>query len=393
MDPVPAVNALTRRWVAASDGRSTVLAGPGVWPLLALLAVAADETARAELETALGVAATEADNAARAVLDTLGAGPAVSFALGLWSRADLPLRKSWLDRVPAGVHGELSGAPGTDQQRLDTWASEHTDGLIERMPVKVDLDTVLVLASALTVRTRWVEPFDDGAQVSPGTGPWAGRRFAALNRTSYDLTAVTLAETPAGPVTQLRVAGTDGIDVHLFLGEPDRSPGDILATGVDLLAGQHPGTGGDALPEGRPGPGIEVGMVSGHDPHDRCRVVLPRFAVSAEHDLLARPDVFGLAALTDQTRGHLPGMSSQPLSLSQARQDAVAAFTAKGFYAAAVTAFGFRVAAAFRLSVAAREVRLTFDRPFGFAAVHRESGLVLVAGWVDDPEAWDPPTA
>ena len=32
-----------------------------------------------------------------------------------------------------------------------------------------------------------------------------------------------------------------------------------------------------------------------------------------------------------------------------------------------------------------RVVRLHFDRPFGFVAIDRPSGLVLMAGWVDDP--------
>ncbi|PAZ11662.1 hypothetical protein CLM62_34210 [Streptomyces sp. SA15] len=29
--------------------------------------------------------------------------------------------------------------------------------------------------------------------------------------------------------------------------------------------------------------------------------------------------------------------------------------------------------------------RATFDRPFGFLAVHRQTNLVLAAGWVTDP--------
>lgn len=28
----------------------------------------------------------------------------------------------------------------------------------------------------------------------------------------------------------------------------------------------------------------------------------------------------------------------------------------------------------------------TFDRPFGFVAMHRPTGLVLLAGWVAEPE-------
>ena len=31
-----------------------------------------------------------------------------------------------------------------------------------------------------------------------------------------------------------------------------------------------------------------------------------------------------------------------------------------------------------------REIKVIFDRPFGFLAVHRPTGLILVAGWVTD---------
>ncbi|MEJ8670964.1 hypothetical protein WKI71_28885 [Streptomyces sp. MS1.AVA.1] len=33
-------------------------------------------------------------------------------------------------------------------------------------------------------------------------------------------------------------------------------------------------------------------------------------------------------------------------------------------------------------------IRATYDRPFGFLALHRHSRLVLAAGWVTDPEPY-----
>jgi serine protease inhibitor len=367
------VNALSRRWALACGGGSTVFAGPGVWPLLALVAIGADDAARPELEKALGVPASDAD--ARAVLELLGDCPAVRFALGLWSRAELPLRKEWLDRVPAGVPGELTGEPQVDQPRLDAWASEHTGGLIDRMPVQVDPRTLLVLASALAVRTRWIEPFKD-TTLRSGSGPWAGRQVAALDRTTYDPGALTVVDR----LTRLRVEGTEGIDVHLFLGESDRPAAEVLAAGLDSLS--RPGIAGDALPDGRPGPGIEVGIVDSTDPRDRYVAVVPRFTVTGAHDLLALPEVCGLSTVADPDHSHLPGISGEPLVVSQARQNALAEFTAEGFYAAAVTAIGFTRMSMVLPSARARQVRVTLDRPFGFAAVHRASGLVLVAGWV-----------
>src|SRR5581483_8607362 len=127
------------------------------------------------------------------------------------------------------------------------------------------------------------------------------------------------------------------------------------------------------------------GTVRSTDRRDRYVAVVPRFTVRAGHDLLALPEVCGLHAVADPVHSHLPGISSEPLVVNQARQDAVAEFTAEGFRAAAVTAIGFVRASMVLPSAQARQVTVTVDRPFGFAAVHRDSGLVLVAGWVADP--------
>jgi serine protease inhibitor len=69
--------------------------------------------------------------------------------------------------------------------------------------------------------------------------------------------------------------------------------------------------------------------------------------------------------------------------------DDVAEFTAEGFEAAAVTAMA-AVGAGMRAVPPGRvkEVRVELDRPFGFFASHRASGLILAAGWVAEPEPY-----
>jgi serine protease inhibitor len=108
--------------------------------------------------------------------------------------------------------------------------------------------------------------------------------------------------------------------------------------------------------------------------------------VEGNHDLLEQPRVFGLDAVTDTSRGHFPAISPD-LAVSQARQRAAAAFTAVGFEAAAVTAIGVAVTGVPPVPPRrVKQVRVDFDRPFGFFASHRTTGLVLAAGWVAEPE-------
>jgi hypothetical protein len=82
---------------------------------------------------------------------------------------------------------------------------------------------------------------------------------------------------------------------------------------------------------------------------------------SGESAVFAGAGVFGL--VTDASRGHFPGISSVALAVQQARQDAVATFTAKGFEAAAVTIIAPMPGSAFMPSAKVTMVHVTFDRP------------------------------
>nr|BFE56894.1 hypothetical protein GCM10020063_014200 [Dactylosporangium thailandense] len=396
-------NALTARWASTVDDGGTVLSGAGVYVLLALLGPNACGPARDEL---LAVAPEPLE-----IPDS----PTARMATAVWSRAEIPLTEAFTAAVPPQRRGPLTGDPAVDQPALDTWASEQTRGAIPAMPIRAERDTLMVLASALSVRTAWAEPFEDGVQ-RPGTGPWAGRDLAGLHRRTRGaagLGALRVADTAAGPVTLLTVAGTEDVDVVLALGEPDRPAGAVLPAAITALAGPaepvgtaalsgttepsgtaaHSGTAapsGTAEPfgAGRAAPGVTVREVEATDDTPELVVSTVRFTVRGAHDLLKEPELFGLRTATDDRAGHFPGISPVPMSVSQARQDAVAEFTASGFEASAVTAFAMRLAGAFfpERTHRRRVVTVAFDRPFGFAAVHRATGLVLVAGWVAEPE-------
>ncbi|MFD8578932.1 serpin family protein [Streptomyces virginiae] len=387
---VRAVNRLTTRWAAraASGGGGTVFTAAGVWPLLALLADGSAGPARDELAQALGIPADDAAAAARELLAALDGVRGLSAATGLWAAADLPLEEGWSAGLPPGTRGTLTGDPEGDGKVLDAWASDRTGGLVDRMPVTLQPDTRVVLASALALALKWAEPFHEFPRYG-SDGPWAGRHLRNLVRTTPSLAPVRVAEGSAGPVTILEVTGARDMDmdVHLLLGGPSASAAEVLATGVAAAGGALPSVGGDALPDGSPGPGLGIATVDASGPQPRLCVTTVAFSLSAEHDLLEDAALFGLLTATDSDYGHFPGISADPLAISSARQSAMARFHAEGFEAAAVTAIAARPGgAARRASHRARRADVRFDRPFGFLAVHRASGLVLAAGWVTDPE-------
>lgn len=387
-DPaIGAVNALTARWAAATDG-GTVFSAAGVWPLLAFLADGAGGPARAELAQAVGLPAGQAAGAARELLGALESMPGLDCALGLWSDRALELREEWLAGVPAQAHGVLTHDLEVSQRALDAWAAERTGGLVERMPVTLTEDARMVLATALVLRTDWPRPFTEVPR-RPDSGPWQGRTLLGLHRRGVRPDRIGVANTPEGFVTALNVPGDNGIDVHLVLGEERMTAGQVLSAGVGVLARALHVTGGGRLPYGQAGPGLTVERQPSMTPDPvTLDVTTVAFEVTADHDLLARHGLFGLTTARDTAVGHFPGISGSPLAVGAAGQSAVAQFGALGFRAAAVTAFMPVAAGGLpRYPYETTVVRAVFDRPFGFLAVHRETRLVLAAGWVTEPES------
>ena len=357
---VAQIRQLTTHWIDKLPGNeSTVVSGFGVWPLLALLAEVADGPAREELTQV-------ASGSYLDVPDT----PDLRLALGLWTRSDVPLQPGLL--VPSAMRGILSG-----QEAVDAWVADRTGGLIDRMPVQIDDSVLLLLASALAVQTSWVLPFDS----SPRGSAWW------LTRRDPDLDSVQRVESSNGPLTVVTVIGEGEVDVRLIVGEKQGSRAEVLAAGLQAATG-IPGSVllAEAAPDSSPAPSVQV--ASSTSPVPTVDLSMPSFELDADHDLLDYPDVFGLRTATDQTRGHFPGLSPTPLAVGRAKQAVMARFSAKGFEAAAATAFSLRAGSARRpLPPAGKKLCVDLDGPFGFIAVHRPTGAPLVAGWVTE-DAW-----
>ncbi|MGV9676747.1 serpin family protein [Nocardia sp. NPDC003482] len=371
---VAAANALTERWCAAAGTDDFVLSGCGVWPLLGVLAGAANEPARAELAAAVGLSDAEAHEAALRLLSELDGAETIAGALGVWVREDVELRERWARSLPDGTVEKL-----TDQAALDGWADQHTGGLIRRFPLDVTPETLLVLATAIVARTAWRDTFDEDV-LEPQDGPWQGHRGPALARNSHQLDDVSLL-TAATPVTRVVVRGIGDLDVHLLSGHGE--PAEVLGAGLGALDGSVAVR--TDLPVGTEGPGLRVRDTRAV--FDTLRIQLPPFEIRSSHSLLAHAELFGLRTAADGSAQRFPEISPTPLYVAEAAQNALARFTREGFEAAAVTAVTLARAAAMHRPRPALEISVTFDRPFGFLAVHRPTGLVIVAGWVARPPA------
>jgi len=392
---VSASNALTARWVEqVGESRADfVLSGAAVWPLLAFLAAAADGPARGELEQAAGIPADRALACANDVIEVVDRAAGAHGAIGLWVHHDLPLRMAWASELSADIVGRLRGEPMEDQATLDAWVRKHTLGILDRLPIQLEAKTALLLAACLAIRTHWATPFEDsGLPLRPSSGPWVGLSPHGLGGTFEDLDRVGIVDTQSGAVTVFNSQGADEIDVHLILGPENLSAGALLSKIIAALTQPGAWRRGSDLRTGDTAPGLVVEEVVRHDPvPPYIDVLTVAFEVSADHDLLREPDLFGLRTAMDSRFGHFPGISDWPLAVGQARQSGRAIFSAKGFEAAAVTAISMDLLGAALLlplpEYTVRVIKVVFDRPFGFLAVDRSSQLVLFAGWVETRRA------
>ncbi|MEU4195074.1 serpin family protein [Kribbella sp. NPDC026611] len=371
-DVVRAVNDLTTRWARTlPSGGNTVVSGLGVWPLVALLATAADEPGRSELAAAAGVDASRAGQDAIRLVEAIEGSADLHGALGVWVSEQLKLAESFDSVMPAPLVGLLTGNVSVDKAKLDAWAAEHTDDLIREMPVALNPDVMLVLASALMLRTTWVRPFTEQVRRVSG-GPWAGS-WHWLERTDGDLDAVRRYD----DLTVVTVRGDADVDVLLGIGSAD-----VLAGLLAAAARPDDGVpGSELILQDQPGPGLRIGQTTSARPD--LKVALPSFSIEVEHDLLESPaEVFGLGAVASSP-GLFSALSPTPLQVGEARQKVLARFFATGFEAAAVTAMAMTRAA--MVTSHERRLEVVFDQPFAFAAVLRESRLPIVAGWVARP--------
>ena len=377
-----ASNELTARWASLPGDDDVVISGAGCWLLLALLASGASGPARSELEAAVDMSGTESQVAALGLFDDVRKSAAVKVALGIWSR--VVLDPDWRDALPPGVAGHLTGDTNTDQGAVDRWAREATSGEIDRFPITLGRDMALVLASAITMRTDWQSAFAAG-EATLADGPWAGHHITRLSESTNATSRLRLGGENGRAVTILTVPGRDHIDVCLLLGTEGASRADVLAAGIHSLPSAPAVSAGTA----DSAPGVACRKVIGTQRNDRLECEVPAFELSASHDLLDHADLFGLSAAQDPTVDHFPGLAAEPLAVSQARQEALARFSATGFVASAVSAVAMRPTGApprrppksFEVTV----YSVRFTRPFGFVAVHRPTSLVLMAGWIAQP--------
>jgi hypothetical protein len=363
---------------AVGDGHH--VASPlGAWLLLALAAPAATGPAREALVEVLGVDVDQARAVAAALLAEPH--PAVASAIAAW-RSEIAgeALDAWFAGLPATV--ETGAMPS--QAEADEWARERTLGLIDKFPLALTREVVLVLASALATKVSWQIAFDLVPAAELGSASqWSGRLTQVLRSPRRHHAFIATTER-AGDVAVHTATSTDGLAVTSVIASAEVAAADVLAAAHEVVLGSARPRSLFDLPLGdcplwtlteQPSP-------SGHD--ERVIAVVPTWSARSDHRL--ETPVFGFPAAAEALIGLLPPGAYDFV----AKQSAMARYSRTGFEAAAVTAIGIRATALHSGPGVRRTAVLRFGHPYAVVAVAQGTeswdGVPVFSAWVAEPE-------
>ncbi|MET7341656.1 serpin family protein [Streptomyces sp. NPDC005547] len=346
------VQRLGERWIRelAGEGGDFVCSPAGLWLALAALAAGARGETAGELRALLGVAEDEAAGAATATARALAATDGLGVATRVWTRTSVHrrIRKALPD----------IGFGPMDPAETDAWVRERTGGLVERLPLSLGNDVLLVLVNALALKADWAipfaremtgdRPFTDAAGVTREVPAMHGRLFprdAWMSGGRFVL-GLRCARKRNGP---------DPVVVRLVLGQPGEGAADVLP------AAWAPKAARVALDA------------------DAVTVSVPRFTLRTHIQATRHLPALGIRVATTPA-ADFSGLSSTPLLLSAAVQESLLKVNEEGVAAAAVTVLPLGEGAAPE-PPRQRRLHVAFDRPFGIVVLDPGAEVPLFAGW------------
>ncbi|ROQ69284.1 serpin B [Streptomyces sp. 840.1] len=349
-----AVQRLGERWIrelAGPGGGSFVCSPAGLWLALAVVAAGARGETADELRAVLGVAERQAADAVTARVRELAVTDALGVATRVWTR--VPVYREYREALPGIGFGPM------DTTGVDAWVREATGGLIERLPLDISDEMLLVLANVLALKARWDEPFDPEETCDlPFTDAAGARR------------AVPTMYTTRAPWDGWTVRGTQVVELRC---RTERSGG--APARVRLVLGA-PGAGAaDVLPAGWAPQELRTPLET-----DVLSIAVPRFTLRTNVQVTEQLAALGIRVATTPL-ADFGWISPEPLMISQVVQEAVVKVAEEGVEAAAVTVIAAPGGAP---PVPRRYLHIAFDRPFGIVVLDGSGEVPLFTGWQAD---------
>ena len=242
-----------------------------------------------------------------------------------------------------------------DPANINAWASEHTDGLIDKiLTAPLSPDTALCLVNALAMEARWEYAFDEDDTYRGAFHALDGDVETDL---MYQEHAFAYGERDGAQLVRLPYQGTS-LAMYVVLPEEGGVPSALQALAQE---------------------GIKYfdGMETGPD----VRLTLPKFSLTYGGSLLDGLRARGMTLSASPDADFSAMCADVPLYIGDVLQNVRVDVDELGTRAAAVTAIPMLAGASMPLEEP-EFVEMTVDRPFLFVIADEESSVIAFAGVV-----------
>jgi len=364
---------LTRALYFAKPGNNVFLSPLSIHLALDMTFMGAESATKTEMEDVLDLSELtrqEVASLANKLLETIGKAPDVniSIANSIWARKGYPFKESFLktgeDYFGARIE-ELDFGSQDAVEAINSWVKDNTNGKIDRIVKQLNPLDVMVLLNAIYFEGPWKHQFDK-ENTKEMTFHLPANREKTIPMMSQSGTFMYL-QTERAEIIRLPYGRQSRVAAYVVLPNEDCQLGPVINR-LDLATWR--------------------GWMSDLK-RSRGRIVLPKFKLRYESELNDPLIELGMERAFDENEADFEGIIDLPTQnayISKVRHKTYLEVAEWGTEAAAATSVKMGLTS---IGPSEDSFNMVVDRPFLFAIRHEESGGLLFAGAVMNPEKVD----
>lgn len=285
----------------------------------------------------------------------------LNLANAMFYRNGFPVKPSYKEAMQTDYQADIEGLDFSDivntLKRINGWASDHTNGKIDKVLNEISGDAVMFLLNAVYFKGDWTQQFEkDATKDLP---------FTLSNGESIDV------PTMSGKIPLRRYNGNGFSAYELSYGRDNFAMDLILPD--QSLPGMLPVFTGETYEE------ITSGLDQQEDKME-YNVLLPKFKFKYEKKLNESLTNLGMQDAFSPNAADFSNLSDVATFISFVKQNTFVDVNEEGTEAAAVTTIGFEVT-----SAGGGTPTVHFDKPFIFVVRERTTNTLLFIGTVYNP--------
>ncbi len=285
--------------------------------------------------------------------------PEINLALAnaVWYRQGFEVKSPFLERLQNAYEARTAALDFSSPSALTTinsWASDNTNGKIDKVLEEIEPDAVMFLMNALYFKGTWTYKFDKSQ-----TGPVAFRPESG---------AAVEVEMMKGNFPFKTFSNNNCTAIEMNYGQQNFAMDIIIPNGTlsDYISGFTEESWQS----------VTAGLDAISNP-EKLEITIPKFKFEYEKTLNDQLKALGMTDAFDPTLANLSGISDADIYVSFVKQNTFVDMNEEGTEAAAVTTIGIYETSA--------PMPVVVDKPFIFAIRERLSNTLLFIGKVEMP--------